>query len=290
MTDQLYVSIRMRIHQEGLHLSGAEDLVPVQNLGIRLQEFTERFFPFLENATTVPPPKLNFTIDPVPQKNILKKSLLSVQTLNTQSFGETNEILSEILSILLSRSPAIRILDLFKSELLSKNPRNGALLVTPEGEFLLKEYPEGVRTTHVGCTPSLREKVVQYFSSRLQPPHHRFIEALILASKVISSDDVIFELCASDDPNYTTGYLASKGFGYLRIPHIKPPGYNKGGRIYVVKEGANLQELINFLRSTPVLFTEQSPGTQYLKHKKISPLDSINQTERFISKVPGSFI
>jgi pimeloyl-CoA synthetase len=81
----------MRIHQEGLHLSGAEDLVPVQNLGIRLQEFTERFFPFLENATTVPPPKLNFTIDPVPQKNILKKSLLSVRTLNTQSCGESHD-------------------------------------------------------------------------------------------------------------------------------------------------------------------------------------------------------
>ena len=49
----------------------------------------------------------------------------------------------------------------------------------------------------------------------------RVKEALMLASKAASWPDVIAEVCISDDPDYTTGYIASKELGYLRIPNIK---------------------------------------------------------------------
>ena len=53
-------------------------------------------------------------------------------------------------------------------------------------------------------------------------------EAIILASKVAACRQVTAELCISDDPGYTTGYISSKKYGYVRIPHIKKKGEKNG--------------------------------------------------------------
>jgi len=78
-------------------------------------------------------------------------------------------------------------------------------------------------------------------------------EALILASKVASHPDVTAEICISDDPDYTTGYIASKQLGYLRIPNIKRRGEKHGGRVFIVKESADIDRLTNYLEKTPVI-------------------------------------
>ena len=48
-------------------------------------------------------------------------------------------------------------------------------------------------------------------------------EALVLATKVQSCPGIVGELCWSDDPDYTVGYVACNGI-YHRIPNMKEMG------------------------------------------------------------------
>lgn len=82
-------------------------------------------------------------------------------------------------------------------------------------------------------------------------------EAVILASKVASCQSVIAEVCISDDPDYTTGYIASKRFGYLRIPNIKKYGEMHGGRVMFIKENTEIEDLIGYLEKRPILINIQ---------------------------------
>ena len=76
--------------------------------------------------------------------------------------------------------------------------------------------------------------------------------------KVSSCNHVIAELCISDDPDYTTGYVASRDFGYTRIPHIKNKGNKSGGRVFFVKEGVDIRNVIGYLEKKPVVINKIS--------------------------------
>jgi 6-carboxyhexanoate--CoA ligase len=78
-------------------------------------------------------------------------------------------------------------------------------------------------------------------------------EALVLASKVAACRHILAELCVSDDPFYTTGYVASKKFGYLRIPNIKHAGNKSGGRAFFVKGKINVEEIVSYFEKVPVI-------------------------------------
>lgn len=80
-------------------------------------------------------------------------------------------------------------------------------------------------------------------------------EALVLAAKVLSTPGIVAELCWSDDPGYTAGYVASAKQGYVRFPHLKPLGDERGGRAFFLESGGhNLSELIDSLQTKPMLF------------------------------------
>jgi 6-carboxyhexanoate--CoA ligase len=78
-------------------------------------------------------------------------------------------------------------------------------------------------------------------------------EALLLASKVASCNHVVAELCISDDPDYTTGYVASMKLGYVRIPHLKDKGDKEGGRVFFLSDEADISAAIRYLEKTPVI-------------------------------------
>jgi 6-carboxyhexanoate--CoA ligase len=78
-------------------------------------------------------------------------------------------------------------------------------------------------------------------------------EALVLASKVASTDGVVAELCASDDPGYTTGYVASKAIGYTRLTNIKEKGSPRGGRVFFLQSGADVGGVAASLEAAPAL-------------------------------------
>lgn len=78
-------------------------------------------------------------------------------------------------------------------------------------------------------------------------------DALCLSSKVCNHENVICELCISDDKNYSTGYIASKDLGYMRIQNFKPAGHEFGGRIIFIKDKERLEETISYLKNSIVL-------------------------------------
>lgn len=77
-------------------------------------------------------------------------------------------------------------------------------------------------------------------------------EALVLASKVLSAPGVVSELCISDDPDYTTGYV-SYGNTYHRLHHMKPVGSPLGGRLFFVDATADIAAIKKYLETTVTL-------------------------------------
>jgi 6-carboxyhexanoate--CoA ligase len=84
--------------------------------------------------------------------------------------------------------------------------------------------------------------------------HYRTREALALATKVAHAPGVIAELCWSDDPDYTAGYVASLRQGYVRFPHLKELGDQRGGRVIFVDPAKLVfDELIEYLQDKPTI-------------------------------------
>lgn len=86
-------------------------------------------------------------------------------------------------------------------------------------------------------------------------------EALVLASKVLSAPGVVGELCISDDPDYTTGYV-SYGNTYHRLHHMKPVGSPLGGRLFFVDATADIAAIKNYLETTVTLVNPPTVSLQ----------------------------
>ncbi|MBI5640192.1 MAG: 6-carboxyhexanoate--CoA ligase [Nitrospirae bacterium] len=134
-----------------------------------------------------------------------------------------------------------------------RQPMRGAALVLSEsGRRVEPDRKRGVRASRFGTTRRA-EKALSLRLAEDGINTETVKEALILASKVASHRQVVAELCVSDDPDYTTGYVASRRFGYIRIPSIKKMGNRAGGRVFFVKEDAAIDALIHYLSETPVM-------------------------------------
>ena len=126
----------------------------------------------------------------------------------------------------------------------------GAILFHAEtGARLEPDHARGVRVTSMDAAIATGER------PEVHSGKTRVTDALVLASKVAYHPAVLAEVCISDDPDYTTGYVASKKLGYLRVPNIKPAGSPVGGRLFVV-DTDEPADLITYLEHTPVLVGE----------------------------------
>lgn len=130
----------------------------------------------------------------------------------------------------------------------------GAMLVdVVSGERLEPDQSRGVRVSRMGLDSSVGDDLSFGLSSLgLDNLHVR--EALVLAAKVLAAPGMVAELCWSDDPSYTAGYVAAPKFGYRRFPHLKAAGSLLGGRAFFIdRSRTDLDRLIAFLERTPVL-------------------------------------
>jgi 6-carboxyhexanoate--CoA ligase len=130
--------------------------------------------------------------------------------------------------------------------------RGAAIICAGSGRRVEPDRERGIRASRLGMSKAAgcilsRELTGGGINSETVK------EALVLASKVASCEQVIGELCVSDDPGYTTGYVSSRRVGYVRIPHIKRKGDRRGGRVFFMKDDADLAGVIAFLEETPVL-------------------------------------
>lgn len=132
-----------------------------------------------------------------------------------------------------------------------RNMRGAALMDAVSGRRLEPDPARGVRAARLDVAPEARRALAARLR-RAGLTGRRVAEALVLASKVIWAGAVA-ELCWSDDPDYTTGYVAARRLGYVRLLHAKPPGVPRGGRVFFVPPGADVAGLVRRLEEEPVL-------------------------------------
>lgn len=244
MNRKLY-SVKMRASSAGNHISGAESMCAWSEVRRIAREYFERAL----NHPRGFPSEINVKVTAVPREPLRIRGL-AVTTVDTKSPREAKALIHEVLEGHgLSRvavRKGVRIA-------FSKTVMRGAAVVTGlSGQRLERNQRRGVRATELGITG----RASLTLTRRLKRVHldtETVKEALVIASKIASFKDVVAELCVSDDPDYTTGYLASSRGGYMRVPRMKRKGQRCGGRVIFVREGTEIEGLLEFLEKTPVL-------------------------------------
>ena len=237
---ELY-SVRMRAAQGGPHekgghhISGAERIVKLEEVGTIAQSLADRALHHSKGTADF----INITVDLIPPEKITYIDCLKVEEHKTGSISESHQLATELLDgSVISKTAVHKAISMLKS--LDRSMR-GAMLVDAITGVRLDTGNRGVRVSHMDS-----------FDSHALGDNEHMREALVLASKVQSADGIVGELCWSDDPDYTVGYVACNGV-YHRLPNMKELGSNIGGRVFFIQSDIDSESVITYLESTPVL-------------------------------------
>lgn len=164
------------------------------------------------------------------------------------------------------------LIDAFSGTMIAAGKRAGkGDHITESTDVALHEALPGdfnVRVSRFGITPGGRARLLSALAD-VGLTHFRVMEALQVASKVAGCPFVEAEVCVSDDTHYTTGYVASRKLGYVRIPHVKAEGSHSGGRVFFLNPAVELSHLMEYMKKTPVIIDEIG------RIKGVKPLDEI---------------
>ncbi len=245
-----YYSLKMRASQqigEGdqkreQHISGAERIVSREAVEAVCSAMARRALTHSKGD----PDFINIKIEKVCEKDIQILRALPVTRADVDSWQQGLDKAFEFID------QAAELKDFRKKlpELLRETfPMRGAMLYDiATGERLEPDHERGVRATYMDA---LR-------SSDVDSQKNHFNEAIVLATKVANAPGMVAELCISDDPEYVTGYVASKELGYVRIMKMKELGDENGGRIFLFdSRKATAEECIEYLQKKKVLVDTQ---------------------------------
>ena len=237
---ELY-SVRMRAAQGGPHekgghhISGAERIVKLEEVGAIAQVLADRALHHSKGTADF----INITVDLIPSNEITYIDCLEVEEHRTKTIAAAHQLANKLLQGADITEVAIQnAITLLKG--LDSSMR-GAMLVDATTGKRIDEGNRGVRVSHMDS-----------FDSEALGDNDHMREALVLASKVKSAEGIVGELCWSDDPDYTVGYVACNGT-YHRIPNMKELGSAIGGRVFFVRSDIDRDSVIEYLEKTPVL-------------------------------------
>lgn len=257
-------SIRMRAERNNKHISGAEKLVEKKDISTTIKELAERALSHEKGE----PDLINISVEslktPVRKVTSLPLILTNVQN---ESEGKTlaRQLLLELGIPESCIKKSISLLDNGPAE--GENMR-GAIIMNRKGNRLEPDKNRGVRASRIGITEEASKELHTALSDMGLSAFSTYIsEALVLATKVASVKGTIGELCWSDDPSYTAGYVASGKTGYIRIPHLKKKGNTYGGRVFFV-ENIDHGNYINEMESTPVLINKFGGIRSFKEYKE----------------------
>ncbi len=228
-----------------IHISGAEGIFDEPEISKVCAQFIGRAL----NHSRGKPDKVILTIEEISERP-LNAALLPVRTFECASPDAAWElIISSIQKLGISTRAVETALKVLKSE---RPMRGAALIAANSGRRMEPDRERGVRVSRLGIDKPSKIRLSRRLSAlRINTPTVR--EALILASKVASCKDISAEICISDDPDYTTGYIASRSTGYLRITNIKNRGGMNGGRVFFIRDGSEIENIIAWLERQPVI-------------------------------------
>ena len=251
-------SVRMRAARGGMHVSGAERIVPEGRIEAVAASLLRRAMTH-ENGR---PEEIRITAESLAGKEILRLRPLEVINSHSPLRGE-GEMVSHAVAV--SELARAGISDNAARGAIKKilsgaspaggNMRGAMLIDATTGERLEPDMERGIRARAVDWAEEAEEYVsIAERELKCATPHFR--EALALASKAANAPGAVAELCISDDPRYTTGYVASSAFGYCRIASMKEDGCRFGGRAFFVRrEDFDMNEYIKYMRNMPVLIS-----------------------------------
>lgn len=237
---ELY-SVRMRAAQGGPHekgghhISGAERIVKLEEVGAIAQSLADRALHHSKGTADF----INITVDLIPSNEITYIDCLEVEEHRAKTIAEAHQLAIELLQGADITDVAIQNAITLLKGLYSS--MRGAMLVDATTGKRIDEGNRGVRVSHMDS-----------FDSKALGDNDHMREALVLASKVQYAEGIVGELCWSDDPDYTVGYVACNRT-YHRIPNMKELGSAIGGRVFFVRSDIDRDSVIEYLEKTPVL-------------------------------------
>lgn len=252
MSPSLY-SVRMRASYHGQHLTGAERIVPQAEVSEVTAALTER-------AMTCPSEladEIQCSVEKIDPTTVLYAQLPDLSTYIAPDWQAGHRVASCLLARAgVQPEIATRAVALLAS---GAGPggtvMRGALIMdASSGKRLEADPARGVRVSRMDLSPECRSALESDLAAA-GLGHHRVLEALVLAGKVLGAPGIVAELCWSDDPNYTIGYVADPQAGYQRISDLKLAGDSCGGRVFFIDQAkTSLEELVDYLECQVVLF------------------------------------
>jgi 6-carboxyhexanoate--CoA ligase len=239
-------SIRMRASLQGRHISGAEGIYNEELIDGKTMSLVHRAL----NHSRGRPDSITLTIERIDGVGIIKIPALPIRTCGITNEEEARHAVYTLLSSAgIGALAALAALNLIEG---TEGLSGAALIGAITGERLDTGSPGGIRVSRFG----MEDEALEEFKAAAALhglSDTRVFEAVMLASKAASASGVAAELCISDNPGYTTGYVSSRGLGYVRIPYIKGEGDARGGRVYFIDSRADIVSLVEYLRYTPVI-------------------------------------
>lgn len=226
------------------HVSGAEKIISQEQLPQQMEALLSRALHHAKGQADF----INLKIEAVEPSELQYVEALPVSTHEAATPAEGRQYMCHAMQELgLSTDTCEEILRLFQK---TYDMRGAMLLDVDTLERLEPDKERGIRATYMdGILASASHKPACDGKNHFQ-------EALILASKVLSAPNIIGELCMSDDPDYTTGYIATKSKGYIRITKLKEIGSPDGGRIFLYRgDKSQIADCIKYLQEQKIIVT-----------------------------------
>ncbi len=254
MDKDCFYSIRMRAAVGDRQVSGAERIVTpgkieavVQSLVIRARQkksMPDRIVITIERLGTIP---------------LRMQTALNVVTVNAADVAAGRSAAVKILhSLEVSERATMSAMKRLSAGVgpSGQNLRGAMIIDALTGERLEPDQESGVRASRFDWTDEALNDITRKLET-IELTHFRTREALALATKVAHAPCMVAELCWSDDPDYTAGYVASLRTGYVRFPMLKARGDPRGGRAFFVdRKKLDMQALVHYLQIEPMLINE----------------------------------
>lgn len=254
-------SVKMRASRNGEHISGAERIVSESSIPRLACALAERAFGHSKGK----PDFINIKVESAPQPLMLKALPVKTCAANTprEGWSLVRDLLAED-----GISRIDEIVSLFKE---TYGMRGAMLLDADTLERLEPDPKRGVRATFMDDAASE--------SHGFSNGKNHYAEAIVLATKVANAPGIVGEICMSDDPDYVTGYVASKRIGYVRITCLKEKGDPAGGRIFLYRgPRTQVRDAIDFIQGRCVLVTDVPPKpTPSSADVAMSPTDDLKR-------------
>lgn len=233
------------------HVSGAEKILPQQELPQQMEALLSRALHHAKGKADF----INLKIEAISSESLQYIEALPVSTHEAANPAEGRQFMCQIMTELgLTPDKCQKILELFQA---TYGMRGAMLLNVDTLERLEPDQQRGIRATYMdSIAPKGEVKAICDGKNHFQ-------EALVLASKVLSAPNIIGELCMSDDPDYITGYIATRDKGYIRITQLKEMGCPDGGRIFLYRgPKSQVNDCIKYLQEQRVL-VKNVPANPY---------------------------